>query len=451
MEEMDEQPGHDAGLEYHARLIADPHRVTAYERALREVVTPGSVVLDVGTGTGILAVMAARLGARRVHAVESMPVGGMATALAQANGVADRVVVHRGDIRDMAPVEPVDLLISEFMGRWVLDDQMLGAMQVAVERWLAPGGRVLPQRVDMYAAPVTMNWFEPLDVWRSPLLGLDLTPLYDRALHHCYGAGLAPPSLLAQPSLYQSLDSRSLSVENTAFDQVLQWDDLRGGVLRGIGGWFDAVLTNNVTLSTVPGVQTHWSQYFFPIDPVVTQAGDRLMARIWLTMQGMWRWAGELQRGREVVLSFDRTQLDPRAFPVPEPMGQTPAIDPEEATRLNSLGAASYEEGDLPAAADYFGRATQALPPGGDAELSAEIFENLGSVCVLLHRYQDAVPALLRALDGDFASREQSARLLVNACFQSGRHLDGARYLEAYEMVYGPHPSGWRGLSSASE
>ena len=104
-------------------------------------------------------------------------------------------------------------------------------------------------------------------------------------------------------------------------------NDLRGGVLRGIGGWFDAVLTERVTLSTVPGVQTHWSQYFFPIDPIPTQPGDRLMARIWLTTQGMWRWAGEVVRGREVVGTFDRTQLDPKVFPPPKSGRHFPGRD----------------------------------------------------------------------------------------------------------------------------
>ena len=91
---MTELPGHDAGLPYHASLLGDPHRMAAYERAIRAVVKPGAIVLDVGTGTGVLAMMAARCGARRVHAVESMPIERAARALVAANGLSERVLVH---------------------------------------------------------------------------------------------------------------------------------------------------------------------------------------------------------------------------------------------------------------------------------------------------------------------------------------------------------------------
>ena len=70
--------GHDASLAYHANLLSDVVRMDAYDRALRALVKPGDVVLDVGAGTGVLAMLAARAGAKRVHAVESLPVAALA-------------------------------------------------------------------------------------------------------------------------------------------------------------------------------------------------------------------------------------------------------------------------------------------------------------------------------------------------------------------------------------
>src|SRR5262245_64695363 len=108
----DWQAGHRAPLNYHRLLIEDATRMDAYERAIRALVRPGDVVLDLGAGTGILAMLAARAGAARVHAVESMPVARLAAEIVAENGLADKVIVHEAEATALAPVEPVDLVIS---------------------------------------------------------------------------------------------------------------------------------------------------------------------------------------------------------------------------------------------------------------------------------------------------------------------------------------------------
>src|SRR5438128_170589 len=116
--------GHFGPLSYHARLVGDPHRVDAYDRAIRRLVRPGDVVLDLGAGTGLLSMLAARRGAR-VHAIESTAVVDLAEELIARNGLRDRITLHRADARSLEPVEPVDLVISDFLGSFLVDDNML--------------------------------------------------------------------------------------------------------------------------------------------------------------------------------------------------------------------------------------------------------------------------------------------------------------------------------------
>ena len=438
---MTELPGHEAGLPYHASLVGDPHRVAAYERAIRQVVRPGSVVLDVGTGTGLLAIIAARCGARKVHAVESMPIHQAAQALVSANGVSDRVVIHNADVRSMAAIEPVDVIISDFMGRWVLDDQMVGAIRTAVERWLKPAGVVIPSHVKMLAAPVEISRFAALDVWTGSVAGVDLSPLAGRAMQQCYGAALGPDAVLSQPQVYKKLVTDHL--DGLDWDETLTWTIQRAGHVRGLAGWFDAQLSNGVHLTTSPGIQTHWAQYLLPTPMMAVQTGDTLAARIRL-VEGMWTWAGAVMRGGSVIHQFDHGQLDSQDLGALR-ISDRPLIPSlERAEAWNAEGSRRYEAGDYAGAAASFAKAVQHIPADGDEEFTRDVYENLGMMRYFEGRPNAAALALLRALDGDFSSREQSARFLVNACFAAGRQHDGARELKRYEEAFGSHPSQWQ-------
>ena len=90
-----------AEFEVHRTMIRDRVRTEAFRRAIDSVVRPGDIVLDVGAGSGILSVFAARAGAARVYAVERTTVAVLAQELAAANGVAEIVQVIHGDVMDI--------------------------------------------------------------------------------------------------------------------------------------------------------------------------------------------------------------------------------------------------------------------------------------------------------------------------------------------------------------
>ena len=129
-------------------------RTESFRRAIDAVVRPGDVVLDVGAGSGILSMFAAKAGAARVYAVERTTVAVLARELAAANGLGELMEVMHGDVLDVELPEPVDVIVSEWLGGFGIDEGMLAPVIAARDRWLKPGGAMIPQSVTAWAGAV---------------------------------------------------------------------------------------------------------------------------------------------------------------------------------------------------------------------------------------------------------------------------------------------------------
>ena len=150
-------------------MICDRVRTEAFERAIRAVVRPGDVVLDVGAGSGILSLFAARAGAARVYAVERTTVAVLAQDLAEANGFGEVIEVIHGDLMDIELPEKVDVIVSEWLGGFGIDEGMLTPVIVARDRWLKPGGVMIPASVTAWAGLVHDRYLsDTVDFLREP-------------------------------------------------------------------------------------------------------------------------------------------------------------------------------------------------------------------------------------------------------------------------------------------
>jgi protein arginine N-methyltransferase 1 len=173
----------------HARMLHDDRRTGDFIAALTAAVQPGDVVLDIGTGSGVLAVALARAGARRVYAVEASDIAAVAARVFAANGVADRITLVPGWSRQIGLPERADLLVAEIIGNEPFEEEILETTLDARRRLLKPGARLVPHALELLARPLLLPEAEvrqrafgraAVERWRD-LYGMDFQPLLDVA------------------------------------------------------------------------------------------------------------------------------------------------------------------------------------------------------------------------------------------------------------------------------
>jgi predicted RNA methylase len=169
----------------HARMLHDARRTGDYLAAIGEAVRPGDVVLDIGTGSGVLAIAAVRAGARRVYAVEASDIAEVAERVFAANRVQDRVTLIPGWSRTTDLPEPADVLVAEVIGNEPFEEEILETTLDARRRLLKPGARLIPNALTLLARPLFLPEEEArqralgrpaVERWRR-LYGIDFEPL----------------------------------------------------------------------------------------------------------------------------------------------------------------------------------------------------------------------------------------------------------------------------------
>ncbi len=269
-------------IEMHRRMVSDRIRTDAFAAAIREAVRPGDVVLDVGTGTGVLAMFAAKAGARKVYAVDATEIADVATDLVEANGLSGQIEVFHGRADELQLDEKVDLIVSEWLGSVVFVEGMLNAVLDARDRNLAPNGRMLPSKTRVLIAPLDdpiLYQTEGPGFWRQPVNGLDLSSLQEAELlqGRTDQIRVEPAGVLAPGQTFLELDPLTASADDAWFEGQLEFIPTRDGVLNGFCVWFEADLSESVTLDTSPFCPgTHWAQTYLSFSPQPVRAGERL-------------------------------------------------------------------------------------------------------------------------------------------------------------------------------
>ncbi|HJQ68450.1 MAG TPA: 50S ribosomal protein L11 methyltransferase [Blastocatellia bacterium] len=251
-------------------LIDDLRRNRAFYSALKKHVTPDSAVLDIGAGTGLWAIAAARLGARKVVAIERdeylIPI---IKNLVRENRVEDRVEVVYGVSNDVSPEGKFDVVISETVGNQVFDELIVPNMIDARKRFLKRGGVLIPSSVALLAAParfkknrhspagvpIECSYFDSLNV-NMPVLQNDKSRL----------------TLLAPAERLLEVDLNTVKKPPELVDLTARWTLKDASGINCFAVWGEMTLTEGLTLSTYD--TSSWSPILYLVKPFKEAKGD---------------------------------------------------------------------------------------------------------------------------------------------------------------------------------
>lgn len=298
-------------LDY-GKMIADQGRTSAYLEALERALRPGDSVMDLGCGLGLFTLAACRLGAGRVVAVDTNPWIGLARELARNHGFEHRTEWHLGDASRLELARRVDLVISDLRGVLPPAGRHLVVIRDARERFLRPGGRLIPERDTVWATVVEAP--ELRDPFVRPFsadtFGFDLSPARRWSVHGWSRGRFSRQAMLTSPAVlwetnYATFTSPELS-GNCCFEVS------RPGTAHGIGAWFDTELIDGIGFSNAPWEEERvYGSAFFPWpEAVMVQAGDRIEVQLRASSvdeEYLWSWSGSVYRADRRLAHFQQS------------------------------------------------------------------------------------------------------------------------------------------------
>lgn len=268
-------------LTEHERMLADGVRVDAYAAAIRREIRVDDVVLDLGTGTGILSFMAARR-AKKVYAVDHGEIIDVAKAVGGANGFSN-IEYIRANSRDFSPPEPVDVILHEQIGDELFDENMVANIVDLRERVMRPGGRILPSQFELYLEPVRLHddYSIPF-IWQMNVHDIDFGVLKTgnndasrkedvRWVHR-----LEVDHFLCDPEPIYHLDLATAEVDQLPSVFHFEKTVTKPGRLDGLFLYFRVIFDDQTSLQTSPDVATSWHNRMFQVPSAELERGEKI-------------------------------------------------------------------------------------------------------------------------------------------------------------------------------
>ena len=323
-----------AAVTEHRSMAFDVRRNRFYEAAIRRVVKPDSVVLDLGAGLGVHGLMAAAAGARRVFLVDPEIAVQSAMEVARLNGFGDRVEAFQSRIESTELPEKVDVIISVLVGNLLYSEDLLPSLYHARDHWLKPGGQLIPDRAELMLAPVHAAKLHDEEVksWSTPQHGFDYSALRRYAANSVYSLRdyRDQTTLLAPASAVFTADLQTDT--STNLEAKARFRAETASVCSGLAAWVRMRIGEDWLATGPKDPEVHWGAELLAIDPELrVQPEEELAATLQRPRGG--DWTSTLSQGEDARRGssfLSQPQLASRLM----------ALSPDYQPKLNESGRA---------------------------------------------------------------------------------------------------------------
>ena len=274
----------------HEQMLKDRIRTCTYQDAIMKNpdIFKDKIVLDIGCGTGILSIFAAKAGAKQVYGIEFADIADYANEIIKKNNLADKITIFKSKVEDVKlPVEKVDIIISEWMGYFLLYESMLDTVLYARDKWLNKDGYMLPDHASITLAGIEDTDYKAskINFWED-VYGVDMSCFKNAVI----GEPLVDvcPQKLINSSSCRILDIDLYTVKKEDLDFSSKYEitfTRENDKFSGLVAWFDTgftKLSNKFNLTTSPyHKSTHWSQtIFYTKNDLKVNKGDKVTGSI---------------------------------------------------------------------------------------------------------------------------------------------------------------------------
>ena len=271
----------------HESMLKDAHRTESYRDAMirNPHVFRDKIVLDVGCGTGILSMFAVTAGARKVYAVDCSDIAQKAKSIIRENGMEDKITVIQGKLEDLSLETKVDIIVSEWMGYFLLYESMMNSVLDARNRFGTKDTIILPNKATIYLCGI-----EDRELWARKALhwenvhGIKMRCMSRKSLIEPLVEIVKPSQIITNVQSLVSFDLNSVEVPDLTFEKPFKLIARKDQRLHALCGHFDTLfdLHENVLLTTSPfGTTTHWKQtVFYLAEPITLKTGDSIMGTL---------------------------------------------------------------------------------------------------------------------------------------------------------------------------
>ena len=263
-------------------MLTDEKRLDSYVKALKETITPDSVVLDLGAGTGIFSILACDFGAKKVYSVEVNPLIKLLDDVIKERGYQDRIEIIQKFSSKIELEEKANVMVSDIHGGFPLFESSIETIIDARERLLTPDRVLIPRNETIYFAVSQAEEIYRSNVRRylEDFHGFSIPSAERLVFNRWFSAKSKEEKLLSDSDVFAHIDYRTIN--ETSFAKEFNWIIKEDGIAHGLRGWFENELSDGYGVSNSIEVEhTTYSSPFFPFErEVEVKQGDIVSAMV---------------------------------------------------------------------------------------------------------------------------------------------------------------------------